>query len=355
MQIFIADIIPILLVIQSTIFSAVLLADKGRKRFSNLLLSIFFITLALQFSSLLIGAYALKWNLLQNTFCLYGFVYGPLLFFYSKSLIFRKYKFNFLSLLHFIPAISVFFLSITGILSCSVIGPFMYLSLLLYTIFSIKDIFVYREVLLTTHSKKGEVELKWLQYIILIFCLILFLDFLDQFIIRLNIHGVSLIHLSLLFLLNWMFYKGLKHPQIFLGVTQSDFKLTSNQKTNSSNKQPTRNELEKLKKLEDYLNETHAFTNPNLSLSELSKSIDITARELSYLINNFHHKNFMSFINFNRIQFAKERFKNPLDENETIYEVMYDSGFNSKSSFNTTFKKHTGLTPSEFKSSIDKA
>ena len=41
---------------------------------------------------------------------------------------------------------------------------------------------------------------------------------------------------------------------------------------------------------------------------------------------------------------------NPIDPNETILEVMYDVGFNSKSSFNSAFKKKTGSTPSEFKS-----
>ena len=38
------------------------------------------------------------------------------------------------------------------------------------------------------------------------------------------------------------------------------------------------------------------------------------------------------------------------DDKMTVSEVMYQVGFNSKSSFNTAFKKYTGLTPSEYKS-----
>ena len=49
---------------------------------------------------------------------------------------------------------------------------------------------------------------------------------------------------------------------------------------------------------------------------------------------------------------AKHRFENPIDSGETILEVMYAVGFNSKSSFYPIFKQKTGLTPSEFKKNI---
>ena len=72
-------------------------------------------------------------------------------------------------------------------------------------------------------------------------------------------------------------------------------------------------------------------------------------RRLSYLINHHFGQHFMSFINHYRIELAKERLIHPIDPNETINEVMYFVGFNSKSSFNTIFKQSTGLTPTEFK------
>jgi len=57
----------------------------------------------------------------------------------------------------------------------------------------------------------------------------------------------------------------------------------------------------------------------------------------------------VGFINDYRIELAKDRFKNPIDAKETILEIMYDVGFNSKSSFYTIFKQKTGHTPSEYK------
>jgi AraC-like DNA-binding protein len=41
--------------------------------------------------------------------------------------------------------------------------------------------------------------------------------------------------------------------------------------------------------------------------------------------------------------------KTPSKKEFTVLEVLYEVGFNSKSSFNTAFKKHTGLTPTQFR------
>jgi AraC-like DNA-binding protein len=54
-------------------------------------------------------------------------------------------------------------------------------------------------------------------------------------------------------------------------------------------------------------------------------------------------------VNRYRIEEAKRLLTNPPDKKITVLEVLYEVGFNSKSSFNTLFKKYTGLTPSEFK------
>jgi AraC-like DNA-binding protein len=59
-------------------------------------------------------------------------------------------------------------------------------------------------------------------------------------------------------------------------------------------------------------------------------------------------------VNRFRVEAAKFLFENQAVKKLTIQEVMYDSGFNSKSSFNTAFKKFTNLTPTQFKNSLQK-
>ena len=59
-------------------------------------------------------------------------------------------------------------------------------------------------------------------------------------------------------------------------------------------------------------------------------------------------KNFYYLINEYRVGEVKKRLKNPKYKNLTILAIAYDSGFNSKSAFNTIFKDMTGLTPSQY-------
>jgi YesN/AraC family two-component response regulator len=88
---------------------------------------------------------------------------------------------------------------------------------------------------------------------------------------------------------------------------------------------------------------------PELSLDQLSAQLSVKPRMLSQLINETLNQNFFDFVNRYRIEEAKRLLTNPVDKKITVLEVLYEVGFNSKSSFNTLFKKYTGLTPSEFK------
>jgi AraC-like DNA-binding protein len=75
----------------------------------------------------------------------------------------------------------------------------------------------------------------------------------------------------------------------------------------------------------------------------------MNSRDLSVLINQNLHQHFFDFINEYRINAAKEILRNPSKKEFTILEILYEAGFNSKYSFNTAFKKHTGLTPTQFR------
>ena len=93
----------------------------------------------------------------------------------------------------------------------------------------------------------------------------------------------------------------------------------------------------------------HPYLNSSLTIWELSNQLSIPMRRLSLIINGSFEQNFSEFINSYRIEAAKKRLQNPSDVNETVLEVLYDVGFQSKSAFNTAFKKMTGKTPTDFK------
>jgi len=107
--------------------------------------------------------------------------------------------------------------------------------------------------------------------------------------------------------------------------------------------------LKILTTLEKYMEKSKSYLDSSLSLKLLAQSVGISERSLSQVINEFRKQNFFDYINTYRVKYAKELLKNPSFKQRTMLDILFESGFNSKSSFNTTFKKHTGRTPSEYR------
>lgn len=70
------------------------------------------------------------------------------------------------------------------------------------------------------------------------------------------------------------------------------------------------------------------------------------------MINENQNQNFREFINYYRIEYAKNLLRNPEKKNEKISSIAFDSGFGSVTSFNIVFKKHTSTTPQLYRKNI---
>jgi AraC-like DNA-binding protein len=101
-------------------------------------------------------------------------------------------------------------------------------------------------------------------------------------------------------------------------------------------------------KLQQLLENEKPYLNPELSLRKMAELLGLHANQLSWLLNDGFGKNFNEFINHYRIETFKELSKLPENANHTIMSIAYDCGFNSKTVFNTYFKKETGLTPKAY-------
>ena len=107
-------------------------------------------------------------------------------------------------------------------------------------------------------------------------------------------------------------------------------------------------------KIEVLLKEKKIFTEPKLSVVFLANELEVNSNKLSNCIKQFSDKNFNDYINEFRIELAKDLLVNKNYKNYTIASIGLESGFNSKSNFYYTFKKHTGLTPTEYQKSLVK-
>jgi AraC-like DNA-binding protein len=85
------------------------------------------------------------------------------------------------------------------------------------------------------------------------------------------------------------------------------------------------------------------------TLALLADKLDISPLHLSQVINENLGKSYFDFVNEYRVQETKKVLTSPEAERFSILGIALDAGFNSKSAFYTAFKKHAGMTPTQFK------
>ncbi|MCK5281030.1 MAG: helix-turn-helix transcriptional regulator, partial [Cyclobacteriaceae bacterium] len=103
-----------------------------------------------------------------------------------------------------------------------------------------------------------------------------------------------------------------------------------------------------LKELFNYMENEKPYLNNRLGLKDVAEYLNISVHHLSQVINEQLDKNFFDFVNDYRVTEVKSLLRDPKYKQFTLLAIAYDCGFNSKSSFNSVFKKITGLTPSSY-------
>ncbi len=154
-----------------------------------------------------------------------------------------------------------------------------------------------------------------------------------------------------LFAFLYAFY-GFKQPSIFEELVGGfeKFEVKSHTlKKNYSRSGLKKKDIEKYTKLIlEFMENDKPYLDRELSIGQMAKSLDISRHFITEIINNHIGKNFYVLINEYRVEEFKRRLKDPKYKNLTILAIAYDSGFNSKSAFNTIFKQMTGMTPSHY-------
>jgi len=108
-------------------------------------------------------------------------------------------------------------------------------------------------------------------------------------------------------------------------------------------------------KLLAYMKFRKPHLDASLGVDDLAASLKIPGWQLSRILNSVVHQGFFGFVNGFRVQEAKVRLADPDQNWKTMLQILHESGFNSKSTFNEVFKRHTGLTPSEYRKQSQQA
>ncbi|MDR4950875.1 helix-turn-helix domain-containing protein [Chryseobacterium sp. ES2] len=278
--------------------------------------------------------------------------YFSVLFYTNPSFTFKLTAVKFLIL----PAA---FLICLVLIKLGYAKPFEYLSIILiliqalfYTALSYITIRKHQKKIQQFSSNTEGINLNWLEYIILVLLIVniiyvIYNLFYDPKSLNFFINTVFL---SVIYCVG---YYSLKQKEIYPLEEKQRQELISidedSDQEEVKRKLISDEELLKIKtSLEGIMEVQKPYLDSELNLIRLAEMLSVSTHHLSYVINTGFGKNFFQYVNEYRVDYAKKLLKEP-NSKLSILGIAYESGFNSKTSFNTTFKKVTGQTPSEFK------
>jgi AraC-like DNA-binding protein/positive regulator of sigma E activity len=162
-----------------------------------------------------------------------------------------------------------------------------------------------------------------------------------------------LFNLSILILTLYIGYYQIRVIARYLKDTSIKKTEENNSKTpeSKSASSDTITEEEKLlfNRIETVIDQDQLFLNENLTVHDIANKLEVNSKNISRAINAHDELNFNKFINQKRVDFARKLLVDPKYDHFTIEGIARESGFRSKSTFNTTFKSIIGLTPSAYK------
>jgi AraC-like DNA-binding protein len=144
----------------------------------------------------------------------------------------------------------------------------------------------------------------------------------------------------------WILWQALNKPELFKGISSQ---LEAVRFPTGNKKISTEQASTILAKLELHMQSHKPYLNPTLNIDALAEEVGVTTQDISMALNHHLGRHFFDFINGYRIEAACEMLASPEYSEKTVIDISLESGFNSKSSFNTAFKKHMQITPSEYR------
>ncbi|MGX1928314.1 helix-turn-helix domain-containing protein [Flagellimonas sp. 2504JD4-2] len=362
--------IALLLVVTFQLFfiAVFLLTNQRRKTASNLFLGFFFLALGINIGDMLLqltdNVKVLPlFFLLDDALLL---LFGPLIFWYVKSNIQQDFKFGIKQIVHLLPFVicllGLFLVYTWGVPSYEaaqtavtdgsssavlLIAMLLYAHPLIYFWLSKRVLEKYKKSLKERYSNATKVDVKWFDFILNSIGVIWILGMVQSIVpfspLAKYLYITLFLFVVILFVfINGTLFKALKKPQLFLQPSDTLTEKYAGSNLDEENRKAYAEELTR------QMHQEKLYANPDLNIGDLARLMDLSSKEISQTINQTFNQHFFDFVNSYRIEEAKKLLSDS-STNLTVQEVMYDVGFSSKSSFNTIFKKKTGLTPSDFR------
>ncbi len=345
---------------------------KSKRALSNKLFAIFLMLIIIDFNGNWFTSYYKNdlpnFDMFRNTL---AFLQLPVFYLYVLSICYSDFRLRTIHLIHVLPLLIVnivlspnyylanedlkaeFMNEILGRSEIISIYFFIHILVAAYTAALLITLRRYRKVYFQNYALTGSINYKWLLRLVILVIGIYTVALIKNIFKYLDYDIIFewikiLLSLVMLFTICWYLMLALRHPQLFRSVDSKlkPIKEVLSTKTFESAKT---DEEERAVRLMDYMADKEPYLESDLTIQNLACRMNLSERDLSILINHYIGQHFFDFVNKFRIGKAMEILRDPKKVNKTILEILYEVGFNSKSSFNTAFKKHCGTTPSEYR------
>lgn len=362
------NIIIIAGIIHGVIFSIILLINRKLKSKTNNFLALTVLSLSLSnlqymfMDTGFISRYRYETN--DVLFIPFEFLMLPFFYLFVKSYINKKINKNEKWWL-FIPFTFclLYLLTTNSVNNDLAIIKFLNLVIeyvsILFTLFIIFMIFrvitIYEKKHSEYNSSKVIVKTKWLKrflYLGLILCLLWFASLnIFENVFKEGFYKLYPLWISISILIYWIGYTAIlqKHLYKERKEIRTLIKDTKKLKTNTSSK---KNNSKLFDDITNWIHENKLYLNPSLNSDTITSKFKISNSYLSQIFNTHSELNFNDFINQLRIKEAERMLQNKAYDSYTIVAIGLESGFNSKSSFYTAFKKFTNKTPAKYKKDV---
>jgi len=312
---------------------------------------------------------------------------GPLIYFYTQSLLNKSFRFSKTDLYHFLPGILYLIYSLIVFVTDKVVlGEYYFyaderdkdlskwyqitglISMFTYFVLSLKVYYSYKKLVYQLLSYADSVLFEWMKRFLFAFLM------------------MQIARLVFLFLfpdwgsfpLKWWYYlifAALFYYIAIVGYSSTEKTVIPLDPSNTTNKEnetlsdtvdleienlsdtsnPMTSELVELKeKIEQLMLTEKVYRDSQLTLGDLAAKLNTNPRNISQAINRGFDMNFNDYINYHRVEAVKRAMNEEEHTQHTLLAIALDSGFNSKATFNRAFKKHTSFTPKKYLSNPNK-
>jgi len=218
-----------------------------------------------------------------------------------------------------------------------------------YLAFALRLLYKYQQKIKTQFSNTDKISLQWMQTILYGYIIFIFIHVFAYMILVYFFQIFTMAqHVMIFILVLSVFIITIAYR----GLQQSDFQPIKSGNENEKYKNSPLNQTQATKytiQLIQMMEQEKLFTNPQLTLQMLAKKMEVNSNYISQVINEQLKLSFYDFVNGYRIEEAKKKLHSPDVQKYTIEAIAHQVGFNSKSTFNRAFKKHTELTPSQYR------